>query len=94
MPGTSSFSANAFPPIGEGNASEMANELRLQRMYHKRILRLRTIQFWWYPILFVVLGGVIAAALGQFALDLPKVVYGIVIGAPLIFVAVRYPEFG
>lgn len=72
----------------------MADQLRLQRMYHQRILRLRTIQFWWYPILFVVLGGVIAAALGQFALDLPKEVFGIVIGVPLIFVAVRYPEFG
>ncbi|HJT57611.1 MAG TPA: hypothetical protein VJ761_14005, partial [Ktedonobacteraceae bacterium] len=72
----------------------MANQLRLQRMYHKRILRLRTIQFWWYPILCVILGGAIAAALGEFALDLPKEVFGIVIGVPLIFVAVRYPEFG
>jgi len=72
----------------------MADQLRLQRIYHKRILRLRTIQFWWYPILFAVLGGVIAAALGQYALDIPKVVFGIVIGVPLIFFAVRYPEFG
>lgn len=90
--------ADGFPrrslPPSQGGAPDIADQLRSYQLRQKRILRGRTLQIWWFPVLFVILGGVAAAILGQFALDLPKVVIGLTLGVPLIYLAIRFPAFG
>jgi O-antigen ligase len=73
---------------------EATQQFRSYRLHQKRILLRRTIQFWWYPILFVILGGVVAAILGQFALDVPKEVIGLTFAIPLIYLVIRFPAVG
>lgn len=86
---------NAAPPPSQGGgAPEFTNQLRLHQMRHRRILLLRTVEMWWYPILLVALGGLVAAILGEYAFDLPKEVFGGIVAVPLIFLAVRRTEFG
>ena len=94
MQTSNSFPKGVFPPSLGGSASEVTQQFRSYQLRQKRILLKRTVQFWWYPILFVILGGVVAATLGQFALDLPKVVIGLTFGIPLIYLAVRFPAVG
>jgi O-antigen ligase len=90
--------ADGFPqrslPPSQGGAPDIADQLRSYQIRQNRILLRRTLQIWWYPVLFVILGGVAAATLGQFALDLPKVVIGLTLGVPLIYLAIRFPAFG
>lgn len=90
--------ANGFPqrsmPPSQGGVPDIADQLRSYQIRQKRILLRRTLQIWWSPVLFVILGGVAAAILGQFALDLPKVVIGLTLGIPLIYLAIRFPTFG
>src|SRR2546421_8805475 len=88
------FPKGMLPPVQGGGAPETTRQFRNHQIRQRRILRQRTVQFWWYPILLVVLGGILAAILGQFALDLPKEVFGAVIAVPLFFMAVRRLEFG
>src|SRR5215467_12743018 len=74
--------------------SEVAQQFKSYQLRQKRILLRRTIQMWWYPILFVLVGGITAAILGQFALDLPKEVIGLTFGLPLIYLVIRFPAVG
>ena len=74
--------------------SDVTQQFRSYQLRQKRILRRRTVQIWWYPILFVILGGVTAAILGQYALDLPKEVIGLTLGIPLIYLVIRFPSVG
>lgn len=74
--------------------SDVTQQFRSYQLHQKRILRRRTVQIWWFPILFVILGGVMAAILGQFALDLPKEVIGLTLGIPLIYLVIRFPSVG
>lgn len=83
------FPKGVLPPQGGGTPEFLSQEQR-----HQRILRWRTLQNWWYPILFVLLGSVITAILGDFVLDQSKIVLGALIGVPLIFLALRRLEFG
>lgn len=76
--------------VSGGNVAELLS----QEERHQRILRWRAIQHWWYPILFVLLGGVVAGILGDFVLDQSKLVLGALFGVPLIFLALRRLEFG
>ncbi len=94
MQTSNSFPKGVFPPSPGGSTSEVTQQFRSYQLRQKRILLKRTVQFWWYPILFVILGGVVAATLGQFALDLPKVVIGLTFGIPLIYLAIRFPAVG
>lgn len=86
--------ANAALPPTRGGTADIAGQLHQQQMRHRRIERLRTLQFWWYPILFVILGGLVAAVMGQYVLDLPKETIGILIGVPLLFLTCKRVEFG
>src|SRR2546421_8538881 len=88
------FPKGMLPPVQGGGAPETTRQFRNHQIRQRRILRQRTVQFWWYPVLLVVLGGITAAILGQFALDLPKEIWGGVFGVPLVYLAVRYPQFG
>src|SRR5947209_9477040 len=74
--------------------SDVTQQFRSYQLRQKRILRRRTAQILWFPILFVILGGVMAAILGQFALDLPKEVIGLTLGMPLIYLVIRFPSVG
>jgi uncharacterized membrane protein YuzA (DUF378 family) len=74
--------------------AEVTQQFRSYQLRQKRILLRRTVQIWWYPILFVILGGIAAATLGQFALDLPKEVIGLTFGLPLIYLVIRFPAVG
>jgi O-antigen ligase len=88
------FANVGLPRLPGGGSPEIAGQLRLQQERHRRIELLRTLQFWWYPLLLVALGGLISAILGQYALDLPKEVFGALVGIPLLFLACRRLEFG
>jgi len=84
----------AFPPGGNAPTPDIALQLRKQRREYKRILTLRTVGFWWYRILLVVLASYAAAILGQLGLDFPKEVFGGIIVLVIFFLAVRRLEFG
>ncbi len=87
------FPKRSLPP-SKGGVPDIADQLRSYQIRQNRILLRRTLQIWWYPVLFVILGGGVAAILGQFALDSPKVVIGLTLGVPLIYLAIRFPAFG
>lgn len=80
---------SVLPPQGGSTPELLSQEQR-----HQRILRWRTIQKWWYPILFVLLGSLTSAILGDFVLDQSKIVLGALIGVPLLFLALKRLEFG
>lgn len=79
---------------GSGSAAHIAEEVQRQRARHKRVQLLRALGVWWYVVALVALGGLVAALMGQYALDLPKEVFGALIGVPLLFMACRRLEFG
>jgi O-antigen ligase len=89
-------SANApfSPSHGNMPLPDIHDQMRQQRRRHRFILMQRTLGFWWYRILLVVLGGCIAASFGQSALAFPKEIFGGIIVAPILFFAARRPEYG
>jgi len=87
--------ANTLPNGGRGTStSDIADQLRKQQVRQQRILLLRTLQFWWYPILFVVLGSIAAIILGILALNLWKLALGGIAFGVILFAAVRRLELG
>src|SRR5260370_1705525 len=90
----STVAKTAPPAAPGGGVADIVGQLHQQQMRHRRIERLRTLQFWWYPISLVILGGLVAAVMGQSVLDLPKVTIGILIGLPLLFLTCKRLEFG
>ncbi len=91
IPGISPNSA--FPP-NEKNMSGRFEQMHLYQRRQRRILLLRTVQFWWYPLALAVLGSVVAAILGQSALDAPKEIFGGIAASLLFFLAVWRLEIG
>lgn len=89
-----SFSKSPFPPSPGGNTPDIADQKHQQRKRHQRILLLRTLQFWWYPILFIVLGDVAAIVLGIVALNLWKIALGGVAFGVFVFIASKRLELG
>jgi len=87
-------SNGAFPHSGGGNIPDITGQLSRQRMRHRRILLMRAVQAWWFPILLVVVGGLVAAVLGQYASSYPLIILGVLCALPFIFVSVRRLEFG
>jgi O-antigen ligase len=86
------FSRGTLPPPQGGGSSP--GQWQALRERQERILQWRTIQFWWYPIALVLFGAILAAYLGQSALDYPKETFGGIAGVLLFFWAVRRLEFG
>jgi O-antigen ligase len=84
----------ALPPISGGGGAGMTEQLRQQQVRHRRVQSLRTVQTWWYIIVLVAAGGICAAIMGQYVLDLPKEVFGILIGVPLIILSCKRVEIG
>lgn len=87
-----SFSSSTPPP--GGRASEIARQLSRQQARYQRTFLMRSVGFWWYRILLIVLSGLVAGWLGQFALSAPVQICGVVIGLVILFNAARYVEFG
>src|SRR5437868_8631572 len=90
------FPNGGLPPSRGGSAptADIADQLRKQQGRHQRILLLRTLQFSWYPIFFVVLGSIAAIILGILALDLWKVALGSIAFGVILFIAARRLELG
>jgi O-antigen ligase len=93
---TNSFQNANFSPSKGTDAStpDIASQLRSQQIRHRRILLLRTLGFWWYRVLLVLLGCSVATILGQFAPSFPAQIFGGIVMLPLLFLAVRRLEFG
>ncbi len=91
---TDTFSQGGVPPSQGGNAVDIADQLLRQRRQHKRIQLLRSVRFWWYRILLVVLGGLIIAFLSPSVLSIWKIIIGGLVAAVAVFLAVRRVEFG
>jgi hypothetical protein len=55
---TDTFQNDNFLPLkGVGTSTpDIADQLHSQQIRHRRILLLRTLQFWWYRVLLVVRG--------------------------------------
>lgn len=94
MQTTNTFPSGASPLPQRGGTADFDSQLRQQRMRQQRILRRRMFQLWWPRILFIILGGLVAAVLGQFTLGFPKIVLGILATVVIVFLAVRFVEFG
>ncbi len=89
------FPHGAFPPSPPGGgAPENAERIHLEHLRHQRIHRLRTLQVWWYPILFATFGAVVAVIMGEYVFDQPKLVIGGVVLVPLILLMIKRNEFG
>lgn len=73
------------PGSGRSNVPDSAAELERQQMHQRRILLLRTMRLWWYPILLIFLAGLVAAILGQFAMGYPLYIFGVLCLLPFLF---------
>ncbi len=85
---------HAIPFLGGGGALELARQQRRQQTRHRRVLRMRALGMWWYRIVLIVLGGIVAAILGQFTLDYAKYIFAGIAALVLIVLAIRRVEFG
>jgi O-antigen ligase len=62
---TNTFGKGAFPPPGGGAPStDIASQINQQRSYYQRIHFQRSLSFWWFRILLIVLAVIIAVTLG------------------------------
>lgn len=93
---TDSFHNGAVPPSQGGNAPslETAQQIRRYRARQRLTLLLRSIRFWWYRILIILLAGLFAGVFGQFIFQLPKEFLGGAVALVLFFWAIRRLEFG
>lgn len=99
------FPKGTFPP-GGGNVPDIADQLKQQRMLHRRIFLMRTAKLWWPCILLIILGVMVAAIAGfvvavlgqanltQVALKCAIIVGGGAVGLIVVFLGIRRLEFG
>ena len=83
-----------FPSPGGGNSSDIATQLQSLRESQKRILLRRSIGFWWYRILLVILAGLLAGAFEPFVLQYWKYAIVVVVALIALFWLFRRVEFG
>jgi O-antigen ligase len=91
-PGTGAFPPPLPPPQGDG--TDIEDQLRRQRAYHRRIIRRRAVELWWLPAMLIAVGGLAAGVAGPLALSYP--IYILAAGASLVILvlmALRV-EFG
>jgi len=91
-----SFPDNAFSPSQGRNAPppEVAAAFRRQRQRYGLLHFRRSLRFWWYRILLVLLGTVAAVVLGPLLFTFPKEIIGGAAVLVLFFWAIRRLEFG
>lgn len=89
---------NGVLPPSQGGSTPVppaiAEQIRSQHARYKRILRQRSIKFWWPRILLIVLGGIVAAVDGQFFLLIWKPTLGCAVAAPILIWMFRRVEVG
>jgi O-antigen ligase len=85
---------NGFPSPGGGNSSDIAAQLQSVRESQKRILLRRSIGFWWYRILLVILVGLLAGAFEPYVLQIWKYAVVVVVALIALFWLFRRVEFG
>jgi O-antigen ligase len=81
---------NALP----SSPPDSSSLLRRMRRRHRVIHLKRTLGFWWYRVLLIVLMGLLAPFLGPVFLANPKIVLGGAAGLVVMFWVVRRIEFG
>ncbi len=95
---TNTFGKGAFPPPGGGAPpTDIASQINQQRSYYQRIHFQRSLRFWWFRILLIVLAVAISVTLGYVYSLLPLAIVlasykYIVVGAmafPLIVFLVK-----
>src|SRR5947209_15600454 len=87
------------PNGGGGTPTDVATQLQQQKERHRRILMLRTLRNWWYPIFLAALGSFVAVELAQtVAISYPVqiiLVLGVAIVAlPVYILCIKHVEFG
>lgn len=85
-----------FTPLQGRSAPATGNDSQLQQQKKRygRIHLRRSLGFWWYRILLVILGSILAIVLGDLVFTLPKETFGILVALPVLFLFVRRAEYG
>ena len=96
---TDNLKGSVVPSSKGGNTLDIAGQLAHQQASHRRTLRRRALQFWWYRVLFVVLAVVVAVILGEVSTLLPSPTYalaffGVCMAIPFVVWMIRRVEFG
>src|SRR5205085_11562621 len=83
-----------LPPT-KGRASiDIASQLQQQRMRQQRILRLRAMAYWWYPVFLIVLGCAVAIILANtIGLSYPLQVNLVLLGLPFLALMIWRVDF-
>jgi O-antigen ligase len=90
------FSGGASPSLPGGDAStrKFASELRKQRRNHRLIQLRRATGFWWYRLLLIVIAGLASPFLAPLLLASPKIIIGGMGAIVLLFIVVKYADWG
>src|SRR2546429_6477371 len=86
------FSEKRLPSQGSLPVN-LADQLHRDHRHHKRIQLGRSVQFWWYRIALIVLGGMLVAFLSLYVLTIGKIILGVLVAMVVIFLAVRRVRF-
>jgi O-antigen ligase len=83
------------PSLAASNSTgTFADELLALRRRHRKLSLRRSLGFWWYRILLVVLGGLFAAALGEIAMLQWKILLAALLVPPVVFLMTKRLEVG
>ena len=93
---TDVFSNNASFPNSGGNAPtpQVTAQIRRQQLRYGLLHFRRSLGFWWFRILIVIFGTLLAIFLGPLVLSFPKEIFGGAAAVVLLFWAIRRLEFG
>ncbi len=91
-----SFGSSPFPPSagGDGPTPEIAQQIQSRQARYRRIFVRRSLQFWWWRILIIVLAGVVAGVDAQFFLLIWKETIGCIVAAPILLWMFKRVEVG
>lgn len=91
---TNGVSQGQFPPAQGGNSADIRQAISRQRRLHRRTQLMRSVRFWWYRILIVVLAGLVAGELEPLVTSIWKYVIIVLAALVVLFLAIRRLHFG
>ncbi len=93
---TDMSTVGTFSPTtgGDESAKKFANDLRRQRRYHQLIRLRRTIGFWWYRLLLIIIAGLVSPFVAPVLIADPKIFFGGIGAIVLLFFVVSYADWG
>lgn len=91
---TNGVSQGQFPPAQGGNSADIRQAIARQRRLHRRTQLMRSVKFWWYRILIVVLAGLLAGELEPLVTTIWKYVIIVLAALVVLFLAIRRLHFG